>query len=67
MFGRKPHLQIDILFGTNTAKLKGNTSAKYVENFKQRIEWAYKTAIRLLRKNKNGINNIVIGKSDVHN
>ena len=32
MFGRKPHLPIGILFGTNTADLKGNTSTKYVEN-----------------------------------
>ena len=34
IFGRKPHLPIDILFGTNTADLKGNTSTKYVENLK---------------------------------
>ena len=34
MFGRKPCLPIDILFGTNTADLKGNTSTKYVENLK---------------------------------
>ena len=40
MFGRKPHLPIDILFGTNTPDLKGNTSTKYAENLKQRIEWA---------------------------
>ena len=26
MFGRKPHSPIDILFGTNTVKLKGDTS-----------------------------------------
>ena len=32
MFGRKPHLPIDILFGTNRAELKGHTSTKYVEN-----------------------------------
>ena len=32
MFGRKPCLPIDILLGTNTADLKGNTSTKYVEN-----------------------------------
>ena len=38
MFGCKPCLPIDILFGTNTADLKGNTSTKYVENLKQRIE-----------------------------
>ena len=34
MFGRKPHLPIDILFSTNTAKLKGNTNTKYVENLR---------------------------------
>ena len=50
MFGRKPHLPIDILFGTNTADLKGNTSTKYVENLKQRIEWAYKTANEVVKR-----------------
>ena len=34
MFGRKPCLPTDILFGTNTADLKGNTSTKHVENLK---------------------------------
>ena len=32
MFGRKPCLPIDIVFGMNTAHLKGNASTKYVEN-----------------------------------
>ena len=50
MFGRKPQLPIDILFGTNIAELKGNTSAKYVENLKQRLEWAYKTANEVVMK-----------------
>ena len=44
MFGRKPCLPIDIIFSTNTAELKGNTRTKYVENCKQRLELAYKTA-----------------------
>ena len=34
MFGRKLHLPIDILFGTNTADLKGNTSTNYVKKLK---------------------------------
>ena len=38
MIDRKPHLPIDILFGTNTADLKGNTSTKNIENFKWRIK-----------------------------
>ena len=50
MFGRKPCLQIDIIFGTNKAKLKGNTSAKYVENLKWRIEHACKTANNVVKK-----------------
>ena len=50
MFGRKPHLPIDILFGTNTAELKGNTSTKYVENLKGRLKWAYKTANEVVKK-----------------
>ena len=33
MFGRKPHLPIDLLFGTNTADLRGN-STTYIENLK---------------------------------
>ena len=50
MFGRKSHLTVDILFGTNTADIKGNTSAKYVENLRQRIEWAYKAANEVVKK-----------------
>ena len=38
MFGRKPNLSIDILFSANSAKLKGNTNTKYVENLKQRLK-----------------------------
>ena len=33
MFGRKPHLLIDILFGRNAADLRGN-STTYIENLK---------------------------------
>ena len=47
MYGRKPCLP---LFGTNTAVLKGNTNTKYVENLKQRLKWAYKTANGVVRK-----------------
>ena len=67
MFGRKPHLPIDILFGTNTADLKGNTSTKCVENLKQRTEWAYKTANEVVKKEQSRINGIMIIKSDLYN
>ena len=49
MFGWKPHLPIDILFGTNTADLRGNGTT-YIENLKWRIEWAYKTANEVVKK-----------------
>ena len=50
LFDWKPHLPIDILFGMNTADLKGNTSPTYVENLKWRIEWAYKTTNEVVKK-----------------
>ena len=34
MFGQKSHLPIDLIFGTNTADLKGN-SVTYIENLKK--------------------------------
>ena len=49
MFGRKPHLPIDLLFGINTADLRGK-STTYIENLKQRIEWAYKIANEVVKK-----------------
>ena len=50
MFGRKPCLPIDILFGTNTSKLKGNTNTYYVKDLKQRIQRAYQTAHKVVKK-----------------
>ena len=50
MFGQKPFLPFNIIFGTSTAGLKGNTSTKYVENLKQRLEWVYKTANKVVKK-----------------
>ena len=48
MFGWKSHLPIDLIFGTNTAVLKGNSIA-YGENLK-RMEWAYQTANDIIKK-----------------
>ena len=49
MFGWKPHLPIDLIFGTNAADLKGNSIA-YIENLQRRIEWAYQTANEVIKK-----------------
>ena len=49
MFGHKPHLPIDLIFGTNTANLKGN-SITYIENLKKRIAWGYQTANDVVKK-----------------
>ena len=50
MFGRKPHLPIDIIIGTNAAELRGNTNTKYVKNLKQRLEWVCTTANKVVKK-----------------
>ena len=49
MFGQKPHLPIDLIFGTRTTDLKGS-SITYVENLKKRMEWAYQTANDIIKK-----------------
>ena len=67
MFGRKPCLPIDIIFGTNTAELKGNTSTKYIENLNRGLQWAYKTVNKVVKREQEEINDITIKKSDVHN
>ena len=49
MFGWKPYLPTDLLFGMNTADLKDN-SITYIEKLKKKIEWAYQTANEAIKK-----------------
>ena len=49
MFGHKPHLPIDLIFGTNLADLKGN-HITYIENLKKRMAWAYEIANDFVQK-----------------
>ena len=64
MFGWKPHLPIDLLFGTNTADLKGN-SITYIENLKKRVELAYQLQMKLLRKSRKGTSKDMTTRLDV--
>ena len=54
MFGTNPCLPIDMLSGTNTANLRGHkgNSTTYIKNLKWRIEWVYKAANEVLKKEK---------------
>ena len=49
MFGCKPCLPIDLIFGTNLTDLKGN-HITYIENLKKRMAWAYETANDVIQK-----------------
>ena len=49
MFGCKPHLSIDLIFGTNLADLKGNHFT-YIENLKKRMAWAHETTKDIIQK-----------------
>ena len=66
MFGQKPCLPIDLIFGTNTADLKGS-SITYVENLKKRMEWEYQTANDIIKRNRKGTNNVMTTRSDAQN
>ena len=49
MFGHKPHLPIDLIFGTNLTDLKGY-HITYIENIKKRMTWVYETANDIIQK-----------------
>ena len=49
MFGCKPHIPIDLKFGTNLADLKGN-HITYIKNLKKTMAWAYETANDIIQK-----------------
>ena len=49
MFGYKPHLPIDLIFGTNIANLKGIHNT-YIENLKKRMTWGYQTLNDIIKK-----------------
>ena len=54
MFGRKPHLPIDLIFGTNITNLKGN-HITYIENLKKQNSSGHmKLLMMLFRMKKKG-------------
>ena len=67
LFDRKLHLPIDILFGTNTADSKGNTSTSMLKISKGEQNGNTRLQMKLLRRNRSEINGITIIRSDVHN
>ena len=45
MYGYKPHLPIDLIFGTNLAD-----HITYIENLMKRMAWAYEIANDIVQK-----------------
>ena len=66
MFGQKPHLPIDLIFGTNTAALKGN-SITYVKILKRGWNGHIKLQMMLLRRNRKETNDVLTARSYVQN
>ena len=63
MFGHKPCLPFDLIFGTNLTDLKGN-HITYIENLKKTMAWAYEIANDIVQKEQNRINNVMTAKLD---
>ena len=66
MFGWKPHLPIDLFFGTNTADLKGN-GITHIENLKKRMKQAYQTENKVIKREQERNKKDMTTKSDVQN
>ena len=49
MFGCKPCLPIDLIFGTNITNLKVN-HITYIENLKKRMAWVHETVNDVIQK-----------------
>ena len=49
MFGHKPCLPIDLIFGTNHMDLKGN-HITYIKNLKKRMTCAYETTNDVIQR-----------------
>ena len=49
MFGCKPCLSVDLIFGTNLKDLKGN-HITYIKNLRKRMTWAYEIANDIVQK-----------------
>ena len=61
MFGCKPHIPIDLIFGINLAGLKGN-HITYIENLKKRWPGHTNLLMTLFRRNRKGTNDIITAK-----
>ena len=61
MFGCKPCLPIDLIFGTDLKDLKGH-HISYIENLKKGMAWAYETANDIIQKEREGTNDIMTTK-----
>ena len=52
MFGREPHLPIDISFGLNRDKQSTTSLTKYVENMKERLRKSYELASEAVKRSQ---------------
>ena len=54
MFGRHPMLSFDVKFGVRTPDIVASTSHGYIKKLQRRLDWAYKTASEVnKRESKN--------------
>ena len=50
MYGIKPMLPIDVQFGVRTPDIVAFTSNSYIQKLQKRLEWAYKSAQEISKK-----------------
>ena len=50
MFGRHPMLPIDVKFGVRTPDIIASTSHGYIQKLQRRLDWAYKTAYKVSKR-----------------
>ena len=60
MYGRQPMLPINVQFGVRTSDIVYSTSYSYIQKLQKRLEWTYKLAQEISKKNQNVQKGVVI-------
>ena len=52
MYDQKPHLPVNLYFGTQKEDMNAATCTKFVQQLDEWLKWAYKTSQHVINKGK---------------
>ena len=65
MFGRQPHLPVDVALGLAPCTIMESNTTKFVQKLRERTKWAHEKAEAFQAKEAKGISKIMIKKVEL--